>query len=191
LCRHHGRFLREDPLSFTAGDTNLYRYVFNSPTNAVDPTGQDWVWPWDKTAQWSWDPRDWAIGEALADAWNGIKDTVVATATGVLRAPRPVITTGHTALAVCLATASFGGGMKDCRRHWNNLKTAIKEVVKHFSKEPITARGTDHVKEMSELLNTLRDAWEKWKRHCINIEISASCSRIRTRYLPGSNWLSN
>jgi hypothetical protein len=40
LCRHQGRFLREDPLSFTAGDTNLYRYVFNSPTNAVDPTGQ-------------------------------------------------------------------------------------------------------------------------------------------------------
>jgi hypothetical protein len=39
LCRHHGRFLREDPLSFTAGDTNLYRYVFNSPVSAADPTG--------------------------------------------------------------------------------------------------------------------------------------------------------
>jgi hypothetical protein len=40
LCRHHGRFLREDPLSFTAGDTNLYRYVFNSPNNLNDPTGE-------------------------------------------------------------------------------------------------------------------------------------------------------
>jgi hypothetical protein len=35
-----GRFLREDPLSFTAGDTNLYRYVLNSPTIYTDPTGE-------------------------------------------------------------------------------------------------------------------------------------------------------
>jgi len=40
LCRHQGRFLREDPLSFTAGDTNLYRYVFNSPVLLKDPTGE-------------------------------------------------------------------------------------------------------------------------------------------------------
>lgn len=33
------RFLSEDPLRFDAGDTNLYRYVFNSPTNYTDPTG--------------------------------------------------------------------------------------------------------------------------------------------------------
>ena len=33
------RFLSEDPLGFDAGDTNLYRYVFNSPTNYTDPTG--------------------------------------------------------------------------------------------------------------------------------------------------------
>ena len=39
MC-HHGRFLREDPLSFAAGDTNLYRYVFNSPNNLSDPTGE-------------------------------------------------------------------------------------------------------------------------------------------------------
>jgi RHS repeat-associated protein len=34
-----GRFLGEDPLRFRAGDSNLYRYVGNSPTSAVDPTG--------------------------------------------------------------------------------------------------------------------------------------------------------
>ena len=38
-----GRFLREDPLSFTAGDTNLYRYVFNNPVVYTDPTG---LWSW-------------------------------------------------------------------------------------------------------------------------------------------------
>ncbi len=35
------RFLSEDPIEFLGGDTNLYSYVFNSPTNLIDPTGLD------------------------------------------------------------------------------------------------------------------------------------------------------
>ena len=38
-----GRFIGQDPQSFSAGDTNLYRYVGNSPTNATDPTGENWL----------------------------------------------------------------------------------------------------------------------------------------------------
>ena len=34
-----GRFLSEDPLGFRAGDANFYRYVGNSPTDRVDPSG--------------------------------------------------------------------------------------------------------------------------------------------------------
>jgi len=34
-----GRFISEDPIGFAAGDVNLYAYVANSPTNAVDPSG--------------------------------------------------------------------------------------------------------------------------------------------------------
>ena len=34
-----GQFVSEDPSGFSAGDANLYRYVQNSPTNKVDPTG--------------------------------------------------------------------------------------------------------------------------------------------------------
>ena len=34
-----GRWLTEDPLGFAGGDSNLYRYVGNSPTNATDPRG--------------------------------------------------------------------------------------------------------------------------------------------------------
>jgi RHS repeat-associated protein len=34
-----GRFISEDPIGFSAGDTNLYRYVSNSPTNFTDPSG--------------------------------------------------------------------------------------------------------------------------------------------------------
>ena len=35
-----GTFVGEDPLGFAAGDANLYRYVFNSPTNFTDPSGE-------------------------------------------------------------------------------------------------------------------------------------------------------
>lgn len=35
-----GRFISEDPIGFAGGDSNLYSYVGNSPTNLTDPTGQ-------------------------------------------------------------------------------------------------------------------------------------------------------
>ena len=34
-----GRFVNLDPKGFAAGDADLYRYVGNSPTNAIDPSG--------------------------------------------------------------------------------------------------------------------------------------------------------
>lgn len=34
-----GRWISQDPLGFSAGDSNLYRYVANSPTNGTDPSG--------------------------------------------------------------------------------------------------------------------------------------------------------
>jgi hypothetical protein len=34
-----GRWLSEDPIGFSAGDANLFRYVVNDPTNATDPSG--------------------------------------------------------------------------------------------------------------------------------------------------------
>jgi RHS repeat-associated protein len=34
-----GRFLTADPMGFAAGDVNLYRYVRNRATNAMDPSG--------------------------------------------------------------------------------------------------------------------------------------------------------
>ncbi len=42
-----GRFSIPDPTAFAAGDTDLYRYVFNSPINKADPTGLG-PWPGDK-----------------------------------------------------------------------------------------------------------------------------------------------
>jgi RHS repeat-associated protein len=51
-----GRFISVDSIGFQAGDTNLYRYVFNSPTQGTDPTGHDW---WNE------------LGQNLSNAWNG------------------------------------------------------------------------------------------------------------------------
>ncbi len=36
-----GRFISQDPKGFSAGDLNLYRYVDNTPTNSIDPSGLD------------------------------------------------------------------------------------------------------------------------------------------------------
>ncbi|MCS7045188.1 MAG: RHS repeat-associated core domain-containing protein [Gemmataceae bacterium] len=38
-----GRWTSLDPIRYSAGDVNLYRALANSPTNAVDPNGLDWV----------------------------------------------------------------------------------------------------------------------------------------------------
>ena len=36
-----GRFISEDPIGFSGGDVNLFRYVVNDPMNQVDPSGLD------------------------------------------------------------------------------------------------------------------------------------------------------
>ncbi|WP_019498357.1 RHS repeat-associated core domain-containing protein [Pseudanabaena sp. PCC 6802] len=36
----NGMFISPDPIGFDAGDTNLYRYVFNNPIDGADPTGE-------------------------------------------------------------------------------------------------------------------------------------------------------
>ncbi|MCI0376429.1 MAG: hypothetical protein L0215_02355, partial [Gemmataceae bacterium] len=36
----NGRWMSEDPIRLRAGDPNYYRYVFNSPSNATDPSGE-------------------------------------------------------------------------------------------------------------------------------------------------------
>lgn len=43
-----GRWITEDPIGFAAGDADLYRYVGNDPTNAVDPTGLERLGQTDK-----------------------------------------------------------------------------------------------------------------------------------------------
>ena len=35
-----GRYTQVDPIGFSAGDENLYRYTFNDPVNLIDPNGE-------------------------------------------------------------------------------------------------------------------------------------------------------
>jgi hypothetical protein len=51
------RLVDASPCGFNAGDTNLYRYVGNDPTNATDPTGQARIPIWDRAGEVG-DPLD-------------------------------------------------------------------------------------------------------------------------------------
>jgi RHS repeat-associated protein len=59
------RFIAEDTLGFGAGDTNLYGYTFNDPTNSTDPTGE--IAPWVAACAIG------AAGNAAADYMGGRK----------------------------------------------------------------------------------------------------------------------
>ncbi|MGA7496562.1 MAG: RHS repeat-associated core domain-containing protein [Isosphaeraceae bacterium] len=53
-----GRWTTEDPIGFAGGDTNLYLYVGNDPTNATDPSGLRTV-----EIGYFYGPKDWQNGE--------------------------------------------------------------------------------------------------------------------------------
>jgi RHS repeat-associated protein len=59
-----GRFTSQDPKSFAAGDTNLYRYVGNQPTTGTDPSGLDLRLRGiqDEGPDWFGDFRRWLFG---------------------------------------------------------------------------------------------------------------------------------
>jgi RHS repeat-associated protein len=71
-----GTFVSEDPLGFGAGDSNVYRYVSNSPTNYIDPYG---------TIQWGTVAREAGTTVAV-----GVGVTIAGTAAvgaGIVSAP--------------------------------------------------------------------------------------------------------
>jgi len=65
-----GRWTSEDPVRFAAGDTNLYRYIFNNPTNATDPSGEG-VWGWVKAVGGGLEIAA-GVGIGVAAGWTGI-----------------------------------------------------------------------------------------------------------------------
>jgi RHS repeat-associated protein len=61
-----GRFLQADPIRFSAGDVNLYRYVSNNPINLNDPLGLF------QSSSWlSWVPGQQSWDNAVTNLQNG------------------------------------------------------------------------------------------------------------------------
>ncbi len=76
-----GRFVSEDPISFSAGDTNLNRYVGNGPVNGTDPSGlkQSWFqWGVDGVKEYfrRFGIQAKAAGKVIHDAGVALGDTV-------------------------------------------------------------------------------------------------------------------
>jgi RHS repeat-associated protein len=61
-----GRFLSEDPLGYDGSDANSYAFVFDSPTNFVDPSGLNGA---------SWSNPFAGVGRNLNFAWNWFWET--------------------------------------------------------------------------------------------------------------------
>ncbi|NJM99049.1 MAG: hypothetical protein HC800_19590 [Phormidesmis sp. RL_2_1] len=103
-----GTFVSEDPLGFGAGDANVYRYVFNSPTNYTDPSGN---------IRWGTVAR-----RAVVSAGTGIALTVGATA---LVAAAPVT------VPLVAGTAAFGFGYSLGSSYMNRWEEAYANGVFH------------------------------------------------------------
>ena len=61
-----GRFISQDPIGFSAGDANLYRYLGNAPGDATDPEGLEGWWN-----PFSWGQEEWqAFGGSFSDSYD-------------------------------------------------------------------------------------------------------------------------
>src|SRR5438876_764868 len=70
------RFLQNDPIGFTAGDPDLYRYEGDSPINNLDPSGLQFrnrpVIPGQYRGQGCWDANEfWERGGISAGEDHG------------------------------------------------------------------------------------------------------------------------
>jgi RHS repeat-associated protein len=66
-----GRWPTQDPMGFRAGDTNLYRYVHNSPEAATDPFGTQPPGGWQPSISPPSDIQLVITPERVADGYNG------------------------------------------------------------------------------------------------------------------------
>jgi RHS repeat-associated protein len=73
-----GRFVNEDPLEGAGGDPDFYRYVFNRPTNLVDPYGLSPLAP--AIPWWPWKPISVPIpwGDAFGAAGRAVAGGIAA-----------------------------------------------------------------------------------------------------------------
>jgi RHS repeat-associated protein len=103
-----GRFISTDPIGLESGDTNLYRYVFNSPTQFTDPTG-----------------NMWDLGQAWNNFTGGVQNTWNAVSTGAQ----------NLGTSIQSGVQNFGANIQSginnfstsAGEAWNNAGSYIKE----------------------------------------------------------------
>ena len=76
-----GRFLQTDPLRFSAGDVNIYRYVGNNPINGTDSFG---LWTWGDVAHAAGDLAGGAVGAIVGGAAGAVGGAVIGAVTGAV-----------------------------------------------------------------------------------------------------------
>jgi RHS repeat-associated protein len=104
-----GRWTIQDPLGFAAGDANLYRYVGNTPTLLVDPSGNlawfvavplvmgvaGFTWLTGSTALVSYRTTgSWSDASTWATLWDGLRLGIQANVNGLASAARSLLTLG-------------------------------------------------------------------------------------------------
>jgi RHS repeat-associated protein len=136
-----GRFISVDSIGFQAGDTNLYRYVFNSPTQGTDPTGHEW---WNE------------LGQNLSNAWSGVQnlnENILGTIDNVVRYSSigvlANITSATTDVGSKIGTA-INEDWKEAGRNTDNIfeQTLLvtDKVIAGFA-DTVTLGGTTKIRE--------------------------------------------
>jgi RHS repeat-associated protein len=103
-----GDFISQDPLSFSAGQSNLTEYVGNGPTDGTDPSGtlrlfgHDWVAPWSDDAA--------GFGDTISAYGDAASIAAAGAASGAATGAATGATTGATVGAIAGAVGGAGVG---------------------------------------------------------------------------------
>jgi len=111
-----GEFTSEDPIGFAGGDTNLSRYVGNSPADYTDPTGNSWLSSLLRKAKREVSRVVGQVREVVSDAFRDVRD---------FAQEHPVLT-GLAALATGTWFVAASGGIAGA---FANVGTLVNKAI--------------------------------------------------------------
>ena len=136
-----GRFISQDPIGFSAGDANLYRYVGNAPGDATDPEGLS---PWDYFQPWAAVQGLWEGGVNIG---TGLYNFGSETALGA-------IDIGNSSVAVVLGERfSYRGYLTATGQALQNGQLTAGEYYYDFGANVVTFGAYGEWLTLSELYN--------------------------------------
>jgi RHS repeat-associated protein len=120
-----GEFTSEDPIGFAGGDTNLSRYVGNSPVDYADPTGNSWLSSLFRKAKREVSRVVGQVREVVSDAFRDVRD---------FAQEYPVLT-GLAALATGTWFVAASGGIAGA---FANVGTLVNKAIGSIMVNPFT-----------------------------------------------------